>query len=240
MRYIEQVLANDNTQPVWGEGGWKRDANCRETVPLDVELCSAARTGINPALGRDQAVAAARAVRRAIANDNEGNWYIVIIQAAHTAAVDRVLRDAGFVTWMPMRVVRTRVPHTRKWRDCEIPALPGYLFVRLRDADNGWQGVCNMRHVTGIISSERGPLAIPDTFVHRWRARIGVATAARVADPRRFVVGDKVRLLHGPFAMLEAEIVRVIKGETQGRLAVDMFGREIIMDVGLAGLEKCV
>ncbi len=116
--------------------------------------------------------------------------------------------------------------------------FPGYLFVQMIMTDEAWYVVRNTPGVTGFIGSSGGgakPFSVPEEEIESVLRRCGKSDQKIVVN---FTVGDRVRILNGPFANVEGTIESMDDaGEVATVLAI-MFGRETPTEISYADLEK--
>ena len=115
---------------------------------------------------------------------------------------------------------------------------PGYVFVQMILSPECWYAVRNTPGVTGLLgSSGKGaqPFPVPEEDIERILARMGMGEHHISIN---FAVGDRVRILRGPFKNIEG-IVEVLHDEQQtATISAILFGRETPTDVGYGDLEK--
>ncbi|MBQ1304907.1 MAG: transcription termination/antitermination factor NusG [Erysipelotrichales bacterium] len=115
---------------------------------------------------------------------------------------------------------------------------PGYVFVQMILSPECWYAVRNTPGVTGLLgSSGKGaqPFPVPEEDIERILARMGLGEHHITIN---FAVGDRVRILRGPFKNIEG-IVEVLHDEQQtATISAILFGRETPTDVGYGDLEK--
>lgn len=104
------------------------------------------------------------------------------------------LRQAGFETYAP-RLREQRTAHGRKVTRTPL-LFPGYLFILIQLQ---WHTARWSPGVVRIVLSGGVPAAVPDSVISALRAREtgGLITLPR---PPKYRAGDRVRILHGPFA----------------------------------------
>jgi transcriptional antiterminator RfaH len=104
------------------------------------------------------------------------------------------LRLAGFEVYLP----RLREQRIVRGRRVEVtPALfPGYCFVMI---ELQWHAAHRAPGTLGLVMNGGGPAHVPDNVIAelRSRERNGLITLPK---PRGLRVGDRVRVVTGPFA----------------------------------------
>lgn len=116
------------------------------------------------------------------------NWYVV--WARDTALAFANLERLGYDVYMPTMRVRTE----KGVRICTV--FGNYLFVQF-DVMGEWKQIWNVRGVRSVLGGEK-PSAVPIGFVEEMKMQ--EAERGYVADIERvFAVGEKLRVLSGPF-----------------------------------------
>lgn len=116
--------------------------------------------------------------------------------------------------------------------------FPGYLFVEMIMTDEAWYVVRNTPGVTGFIGSSGGgakPFPVSPEEIESILRRIGQSDQKLIVT---FDVGDRVRILSGPFSGLEG-IVDSMNHDSQSAMVLTiLFGRETPTEISYADLEK--
>src|SRR5262245_49283019 len=121
-------------------------------------------------------------------------WAAAQLQPQRDTLALHFLRQAGFETYAPRLRERRTVVGRKVIR---TPLLfPGYLFVLI---ELQWHTARWSPGVVRLIMDGVSPAVVPDAVIAEIRAR---ETGGLIELPRRskFSPGDRVRLLHGPFA----------------------------------------
>lgn len=132
-------------------------------------------------------------------------WYVAYTKPHREAGAQQQLEAQGFKTFLPR--YRKTVRHARRLITVKAAFFPRYLFVALDIRRQPWRSV---NGTFGVVS-----LVMDDVFprpVHR-----GVVEALYQACDdesllhmgRSLELGDRVRVLSGPFADLVGELIRI-------------------------------
>lgn len=138
------------------------------------------------------------------------------------------LARMGFNTFVP-RVWRT-TRHARKTRNVMAPLFPGYAFVVLDLARDRWRSVNGTIGVATLIMGGDKPMPVPRGVVEAllaMRESTGV-----VRFDHGLHIGQKVRILSGPFAEALCSVehlddrgrVRVLLGIMGGQVVAQVDG----------------
>jgi len=133
-------------------------------------------------------------------------WYAVHTKSRHE---ERVLQQ------LVQKEVHTFLPKIEVWskrKDCRkkimVPMFPGYLFVELLEMTNETKlTVLKTFGVVRILGKPRGhePIPVPDEKIDAIQ-RI-VASKVEVQQIRYPKVGERARIIDGPFAGVEGLVV---------------------------------
>ena len=121
-------------------------------------------------------------------------WAAAQLQPQRDGLALHCLRQAGFETYWP----RLREQRTAQGRKVvRTPLLfPGYLFVFI---ELQWHTARWAPGVVRLVMNGIGPAAVPDGVIADLKGR---ETGGLIELPRppKFRAGDRVRVIHGPFA----------------------------------------
>lgn len=109
---------------------------------------------------------------------------------------------------------------------------PGYIFVEMDCTDNAWFVVRNTPDVIGILGSSGGgtkPVPLEPEEILPILQLCGVELELNL----KFDVGDMVRVINGPYANQELEVVAIDKENQKVTVMVDLFGRQTEQDLDL-------
>jgi transcription antitermination factor NusG len=108
------------------------------------------------------------------------------------------LRMQGFETFMPRRLKTRR--HARRLRRILAPLFPRYLFVRLDLDRDRWGSVNGTFGVARLVMEGERPQPVPRGVVESLTAATDDRGVLRFDESGRLKVGERVRVLAGPFA----------------------------------------
>ena len=155
-------------------------------------------------------------------------WLLAYTKPRQESLAEENLRRQGFELFCPqLRVQKLR---RRRWVWLEEPLFPRYLFVGAA-AGVSWSPV---RSTLGVVSLVRfgGRVAeVPPDLIESLR----VAAEGPVAFRPLFQQGQRVRIVAGEFATLEA-VFDVAEGETRAAVLLDLLGRQNRVKVGVDDL----
>lgn len=169
----------------------------------------------------------------------ERHWYVLQVEAGHEAAVEWLLDDHDIHNWIPRgeggpRRLRGRPLPTRK-----EPAFPGYVFVRVVPGAACFIALTGLKHVTGILSDGDRPVPVNASEIEALQGmerdgRFDADAEGTIGGLRR---GDAVQITAGPFAQVEAVVLKRVNG-SKVKLDAMLFGALVPMTVPLAIVER--
>ncbi len=176
----------------------------------------------------------------------EAKWYIVhaysnfekkVAEAIRAEAQSRGLEDHFEEIEVPTEeVVEVR---RGKKTNVEKTFFPGYVLVKMRLTDDAYHLVKNTPKVTGFLGADHGkkPSPVSDREV---RATLGRAEegAERARPAITFEVGEKVKVLDGPFQSFEGAVEEVDEERARLKVTVSIFGRATPVELEYEQVEK--
>ena len=121
-------------------------------------------------------------------------WAAAQLQASRAGLAQICLRQAGYEIYVP-RLREPRTAHGRKV--VRTPLLfPGYLFVLIHLQ---WHSARWSPGVVRLVMNGIGPAAVPDGVIAALRSR-ETGGLIELPQPPKFRAGDRLRVIHGPFA----------------------------------------
>ncbi len=137
-------------------------------------------------------------------------------------AVDH-LRRQGFPTFCPKQ--RWSQVKAGKLVEAHRPLFPGYLFVSFKQTDLRWTAINSTRGVARLIVVDpRRPTPLPRPLMAGLMARCD--DRGILLPPDDLVIGDRVRVLAGPFADTVTTIEDIPEAARIGVL-IELMGRRV-------------
>jgi transcription antitermination factor NusG len=163
-------------------------------------------------------------------------WYVLHSASHHEHIAATNAAALGFPVFVPIYTTYKRVGR-KEIPDKNSPLFPGYIFVifdtrkdRLRyPALNHIHGAVRVKH--GLSSAilcdcQNEPVAVPYRVMRALRNR---DKAARQAKPRTFhspfKVGQRVKVVDGPFTSFEA-VIESTSSNARVKALLEIFGRK--------------
>jgi len=165
-------------------------------------------------------------------NNNKRSWYAVYVRSRHEKSVYSALLDKGIDASLPMMTV------VRKWSDrkkkMQIPLFRGYVFVKI-DVNIDNLNVLQTAGVVKFIGIRNKPSRIPDEQIH-WMHMM-MAESATVRAEKEIPVGQRVRVMIGPFKGIKG-VVRRVGSRSRLVVLIESIMQAISIDIKPEHLEK--
>jgi transcriptional antiterminator RfaH len=121
-------------------------------------------------------------------------WAAAQLQASRAGLAQICLRQAGYEIYVP-RLRELRTAHGRKVTRTPL-LFPGYLFVLI---ELQWHTARWCPGVVRIVLNGGTPAAVPGAVIADLKAR-ETGGLIDLPQPPKFRPGDRLRVIHGPFA----------------------------------------
>ena len=115
--------------------------------------------------------------------------------------------------------------------------LPGYVLVNMDLSDESWTVVKNTPGVTGFVGAGSKPVPLSQGEVDRI-LRTGAATGERPRAQVEFSLGESVKVTSGPLSDFDGEIVDVNPDQQKLKVLVDIFERQVPVELGFDQVKK--
>ena len=158
-------------------------------------------------------------------------WYALYTRHQHEKAVNQILTNKGFETFLPLY----STPH--RWKDrtkvVSVPLFPCYVF--LRSALERRLAIMTTPGIHSIVSSAERPCSIPPAEIDAIRR--AVESGARVEPHPLLKRGDWVRIKCGPLEGMQGILVRK-KNLYRLILSVEMLGKAAAVEIDAVLVER--
>ena len=115
--------------------------------------------------------------------------------------------------------------------------LPGYVLVNMDLTDDSWTVVKNTPGVTGFVGAGNKPLPLSQPEVDRI-LHTGAAMGERPRTQVEYTLGESVKVTSGPLADFDGEIVDVNEDQQKLKVLVDIFERQVPVELGFDQVKK--
>lgn len=122
-----------------------------------------------------------------------------------------------------------------KRRTVERHVFPGYVLVNMILSEESWYVVRNTPGVTGFVGMGNDPTPLrPEEVQQILRRMEAEAPLVKVT----FKVGERVRIVDGPFNDFRGIVAEIDMERTKVRVMVNFFGRETPVELDFLQVEK--
>jgi transcription antitermination factor NusG len=151
----------------------------------------------------------------------EERWFVARVLAHQETRAQLNLHRLGFRSFAPR--VRRTVRHARRLRDTLKPLFPCYIFVTIDLSKHRWRSINGTFGVASLIMGAEQPSAVPPGVVE---ALASCESGGVVRLDDGLEIGQKVRILSGPFA---ETLCRLAHLDDRGRVRVllEIMGMEV-------------
>lgn len=179
-------------------------------------------------------------------NLSEKAWYIATTYSSHENKVAENIKRRIETFNLQDKVFRVIVAEEKivikeksgKEKEKLKNLYPGYIFVEMIMTDDTWYMVRNTPGVTGIAGSSGGgtkPTPVPTNEIESVLKRIGQIDESMIS---RYNVGDRVKVISGPFNGMEGEITEINPETNAVSIQTVFFGRPTPLEVEFSIIEK--
>jgi transcription termination/antitermination protein NusG len=170
-------------------------------------------------------------------------WYVINTYSGHENKVKANLEHRIDSMNQRVRFRRVVVPTEQviETKDgqkvqAEKRVLPGYVLVNMDLNDDAWTVVKNTPGVTGIIGASK-PVPLSQSEVDRL-LHTGAATGERPRTQVEYSLGESVKVTSGPLSDFDGEIVEVNADSQKLKVLVDIFERQVPVELGFDQVKK--
>jgi len=140
-------------------------------------------------------------------NARVDEWMVLRTKSRHEHLVESCLQRKSIEAYLPRHKV------TRRWKDrrrvVELPLFPGYVFVQ--PSSDQYADMRYIRGACGLVLVGNQPATMPEKDLQAIKILVG--SDAELTMEMNIVVGQRVKVIEGPFAGAEGELVRAMSQE---------------------------
>lgn len=169
-------------------------------------------------------------------------WYIVHTYSGHENKVKVNLEKRIEFMNMGDKIFRVEVPEKTVSKvkdgrrvDKDERLFPGYVLVEMKMDDDSWYVVRHTPGVTKFVGAERKPIPAKDSEIKKILRRTQTKVTKVEIDIR---IGDKVRIISGPFADFVGDVTEVYPDKEKLRANVSIFGRDTPVELEYNQIQK--
>ena len=153
--------------------------------------------------------------------DEIKSWLVVCVQSNREKKTYERLKAGGYDSFLPLQ------EETRRWSDrskkVQRVVIPMVVFARIAPSER--ISVLRLPSVSRfmVLRGESAPAIIPDAQMERFRFMLDYSPEAVEICSTPLAAGDAVKVIKGPLAGLEGELV-MIGGKSKVAVRLDMLG----------------
>lgn len=172
----------------------------------------------------------------------EPAWYVIHCYSGYENKVRHNLEQRIETMGMKDRIFDVVIPTQEeievregKRRTVERHIFPGYVLVNMSLSEESWYVVRNTPGVTGFVGMGNLPTALRPEEVSQIIKRMEAeAPTVKVT----FKVGERVRIIDGPFNDFRGTVSEIDMERTKVRVMVSFFGRDTPVELDFLQVEK--
>ncbi len=169
-------------------------------------------------------------------------WYVIHCYSGYENKVRHNLEQRIETMGMKDKIFDVVIPTQEeievkdgKRRTVERHIFPGYVLVNLILTEESWYVVRNTPGVTGFVGMGNNPTPLrPEEVAQIVKRMEAEAPTVKVT----FKVGERVRIVDGPFNDFRGVVAEIDMERTKVRVMVSFFGRETPVELDFLQVEK--
>ncbi len=172
-------------------------------------------------------------------------WYVINTYSGHENKVKTNLEHRIVSMNQAPRFRRVVVPTEQviETKDgqkvqTEKRVLPGYVLVNMDLSDEAWTVVKGTPGVTGFVGAGAKPVPLSQLEVDRILHTAGTAGGPAAKSQAQFTLGESVKVTSGPLSDFDGEIVDVNTDAQKLKVLVDIFERQVPVELGFDQVKK--
>jgi len=173
------------------------------------------------------------------------SWYVINTYSGHENKVKTNLEHRIDSMGQHRRFRRVVVPTEQviETKDgqkvqAEKRVLPGYVLVNMNMSDEAWTVVKGTPGVTGFVGAGTKPVPLSQPEVDRILHHGAPAGAGAQKAVVEFSLGESVKVTSGPLSDFDGEIVDVNPDQQKLKVLVDIFERQVPVELGFEQVKK--
>lgn len=175
-------------------------------------------------------------------DDDPSDWFVIHCYSGYENKVRHNLEQRIETMGMKDMIFDVVVPTQEeievrdgKRRTVERHIFPGYVLVNLILTEESWYVVRNTPGVTGFVGMGNDPTPLrPEEVAQIVKRMEADAPTVKVT----FKVGERVRIVDGPFNDFRGVVAEIDMERTKVRVMVSFFGRETPVELDFLQVEK--
>jgi transcriptional antiterminator NusG len=175
-------------------------------------------------------------------NGSDKQWYVIHCYSGYENKVRYSIEQRIETMGMRDKIFDVIIPTEEeieikdgKRRTVERRVFPGYLLVEMKMDEDSWYVVRNTPGVTGFVGMGNEPTPLRPEEVKKIMDRMEQDTPTPNVN---FKVGEKVRIVDGPFNDFIGVVAAIDFNKTKVRVMVNFFGRDTPVELDFLEVEK--
>jgi transcription antitermination factor NusG len=164
------------------------------------------------------------------------SWYAVYTRSRHEKQIAAFFERQGIETFLPLKK-QWSARQDRKIT-IQVPALPGYLFVRCVLYAETRALVKRPTGVLRLVEHAGVPAKIEASQIES--LKIVLAQTVNAEGYPWLQVGERVRVVRGPLAGAEGFLIRVAENRHRLVISVEHVNQSLSVEVDAYCVERCV
>jgi len=174
------------------------------------------------------------------------SWYVIHTYAGFEGRVKASIVERANQMGLVEQLGQVLVPtedvieiKDGKRRTSKRKFFPGYVLVELESpiTDGALQMIKETPKVTGFIGGGIRPLPLTEEEAQSMLKQVDTGTAAP-REQIRFIKGDNVRIIDGPFLGFNGLVDEVDQDHSRVKVLVSIFGRSTPVELGFLQVER--
>ena len=172
-------------------------------------------------------------------------WYVINTYSGHENKVKANLEHRILSMNQAPRFRRVVVPTEQviETKDgqkvqAEKRVLPGYVLVNMDLNDDAWTVVKNTPGVTGFVGAGSKPVPLSQPEVDRILRTGQTVGGERARTTIEYSLGESVKVTSGPLSDFDGEIVDVNPDQQKLKVLVDIFERQVPVELSFDQVKK--
>jgi transcriptional antiterminator NusG len=172
-------------------------------------------------------------------------WYVINTYSGHENKVKanlehRIISMNQQPAFRRVVVPTEQVIETKDGQkvQAEKRVLPGYVLVNMNMSDEAWTVVKGTPGVTGFVGAGSKPVPLSQVEVDRILHHGAPAGVGGQKAQVEFSLGESVKVTSGPLSDFDGEIVDVNPDQQKLKVLVDIFERQVPVELGFDQVKK--
>ncbi len=171
-------------------------------------------------------------------------WYVVHVYSGFEKTVQKMILEKAAKAGLEDKFEEVLIPveevvEARRGKNVksERKFFPGYVLVKMDLSDTTWHMVQDIPKVTGFLGAANKPQPISQKEAERILQQMQEG-AEKPRHAVAYEVGEKVKVIDGPFNSFAAVVEDVDADKGRLRVSVSIFGRATPVELEFSQVEK--